>query len=150
MEHILKLDEQEEALHSVFQKIKKSDTILFLGAGASVGEKRYLSKEIIELYESKINVRLEEPNITKWLDVISADSDFSRTNFDNFVMELMQKLSFTEAHRIMAGIPWREIITTNFDLLVEKAFDNLSNSYQKIFTLKTIKNRQQYNYQRCV
>ncbi|HRP91038.1 MAG TPA: hypothetical protein PKX92_13485, partial [Edaphocola sp.] len=96
MEHILDIEKQEEALNAIFLKIKESNTILFLGAGASVGEKRYLSKELIEYYESKISKKLNEPNITKWLDILSADDNFSRTHFDNFVQELLPKhlLSF--------------------------------------------------------
>jgi hypothetical protein len=146
MEHILDVDKQIEELNSIFLKIKESNTILFLGAGASVGEKRYLSRELIEFYEAKINNNVNESNITKWLDILSADEHFSRTHFDNFVSELIQKLSVTEAHRIMAGIPWREIITTNYDLLVERAFDEIVNSHQKIYDLKPIKNQKQYNY----
>ena len=143
MEHILDIEKQEEALNSIFLKIKESNTILFLGAGASVGEKRYLSKELIEYYESKINKKLNETNITKWLDILSADEGFSRTHFDNFVQELLQKLSVTDAHRIMAGIPWREIITTNYDLLVERAFDEIISSSQKIYDIKPIRNQKQ-------
>lgn len=146
MEHILDIEKQDEALNAIFLKIKESNTILFLGAGASVGEKRYLSKELIEYYESKINKKLNEPNITKWLDILSADDSFSRTHFDNFVQELLQKLSITDAHRIMAGIPWREIITTNYDLLVERAFDEIMSSSQKIYDIKSIRNQKQYNY----
>ena len=31
--------------------------------------------------------------------------------------------TLTESHKTLASIPWREIITTNYDLLVEQAFD---------------------------
>ena len=145
MEHILDIEKQDEALNAIFLKIKESNTILFLGAGASVGEKRYLCKELIEYYESKINKKLNEPNITKWLDILSADDSFSRTHFDNFVQELLQKLSVTDAHRIMAGIPWREIITTNYDIMDERAFDEIMSSSQKIYDIKSIRNQKQYN-----
>ena len=105
MEHILDIEKQAEELNAIFLKIKESNTILFLGAGASVTEKRYLSKEVIEYYESKIGKQLKEPNITKWLDILSADDSFSRTQFDNFVQDLLQKLVVTDAHKIMVGIP---------------------------------------------
>jgi hypothetical protein len=58
MEHILDIDKQAEELNEIFLKIKESNTILFLGAGASVGEKRYLSKEVIEYYESAIGKKI--------------------------------------------------------------------------------------------
>lgn len=146
MEHILDIEKQEEALNAIFLKIKEGNTILFLGAGASVGEKRYLSKEIIEYYELNINKRVNESNITKWLDILSAEENFSRTHFDNFVQQLLQKLTVTEGHRIMAGIPWREIITTNYDLLAERAFDEIISTSKKIYDIKPIRNQKQYNY----
>jgi hypothetical protein len=146
MEHILDIEKQAEELNAIFLKIKESNTILFLGAGASVTEKRYLSKEVIQYYESKIGKHLNEPNITKWLDILSADDSFSRTHFDNFVQDLLQKLAVTEAHKIMAGIPWREIITTNYDLLVERAFDEIIGLSQKVYDIKPIRNQKQYNY----
>lgn len=146
MEHILNLEEQEEALNEIFLKIKNGHTILFLGAGASVCEKRYLSKELIEYYEAKIQKFLNEPNITKWIDILSANDSFHRTDFDNFVQDTLKKLSVTEAHKIMAGIPWREIITTNYDLLVERAFDDIMTTPNKIYTLKPIRNQMQFNY----
>ncbi len=96
MEHILDIDKQAEELNEIFLKIKESNTILFLGAGASVGEKRYLSKEVIDYYESAIGKKLGEPNITKWIDMFSADESFSRTHFDNFVQGLLQNLQLAK------------------------------------------------------
>lgn len=146
MDHILDIEKQAEELNAIFLKIKESNTILFLGAGASVSEKRYLSKEVIEYYESKIGKQLNETNITKWLDILSADESFSRTHFDNFVQDLLKNLAVTEAHKIMAGIPWREIITTNYDLLVERAFDEINASSKKVYDIKPVRNQKQYNY----
>ena len=37
MEHILDISKHTEELHDIFKKIRDSNTILFLGAGASVG-----------------------------------------------------------------------------------------------------------------
>ncbi|WP_418819711.1 hypothetical protein, partial [Phocaeicola sp.] len=63
MEHILNIDECKEKIYPIFEKIRDNNAILFLGAGASVGEKKYLSKEIIQHYEEKIGKRIGEENI---------------------------------------------------------------------------------------
>ncbi len=146
MNHILNLDNQAAELHEIFKKLQSSNALLFLGAGASVTEKRYLSKEIIELYESYLGKNIQEKNITRFVDILSADSSFSRSHFDTFVASLLYKLEITEAHKILAGIPWREIITTNYDLLVERAFDVVGDSYNKVYDLKVIRNTKQFNY----
>lgn len=146
MEHILDLDKQSDGLQSIFRKIKESNTILFLGAGASVGEKRYLSREVIEYYEAKIHKKINEPNITKFVDILSSNTDFNRVDFDKFVVDMLHKYEVTEGHRIMATLPWREIITTNYDLVVEKAYDEINKTAQKLYDLKPIKSLKQLNY----
>lgn len=40
MEHILNIDECKEKIYPIFEKIRDNNAILFLGAGASVGEKK--------------------------------------------------------------------------------------------------------------
>ena len=139
MKHILNLEESNSELNEIFLKINESNTILFLGAGASIGEKKYLSKHIIEFYESKIGKNLNEPDITKWIDVLSENDDFSRTDFDNFVVDIIKKLEVTESHKIIASLPWREIITTNFDLLIEEAFDEVNKFSDKNLDLFTVR-----------
>lgn len=146
MEHILDIDDQEELLFPIFKNIKESNAILLLGAGASVGEKTYLSKDLIRYYEEKIDTKLNESNITRWIDILSANNNFNRSNFDNFVNDLLKKLPVTESHKILASIPWREIITTNYDLLVERAFDEIENTSSKMHEIKIIRSRQEYNY----
>lgn len=46
----------------------------------------------------------------------------------------------------MCSIPWKEIITTNYDLLVERAHDEISNNTSFPYDLKVVKNTNQYNY----
>ncbi|NJL77217.1 MAG: hypothetical protein HC892_21560 [Saprospiraceae bacterium] len=146
MNHILDLVNQEKELFSLFETIFHGNSILFLGAGASVGEKRYLSKEVIEYYEEYLGYSLGENNITRFVDILSADSDFNRNHFDAEVEKMLRKYELTEAHKIMASIPWREIITTNFDLLVEQAYDEIKDSSKHIYELKTIRDKKEYNY----
>jgi predicted nucleic-acid-binding protein len=99
-------------------------TILFLGAGASVTDKKkFLSKQIIELYSDKAGVLLDTEDITEFVDTLSSSAKFSRDEFDQFVADLLSKLKVDETHKTIASINWKEIITTNFDLLLEKAFD---------------------------
>jgi len=146
MNHILDLSKQKEDLFALFQRLQAGNIILFLGAGASVGDKRYLSRDVIEFYESYLQTSLNESNITKWIDILSANSKFDRRHFDSEVVKMLQKLNVTDAHKILATIPWKEIITTNYDLLVERAYDEINNTSEKVFDVKPIKNIKQYNY----
>jgi DNA replication protein DnaC len=148
MDHILDLENQESLLYSIYETIFNGNSILFLGAGASIGEhgKKYLSKEVIEYYEDFLGYSLMENNITKFIDILSADPNFKRSHFDNEVEKMLRKYELTEAHTIMASIPWREIITTNFDLLVEQAYDKINNSSNQTYDIVPIRDRKEYNY----
>jgi hypothetical protein len=148
MNHILDINADEESLNPLFEKIFDSHAILFLGAGASVGEKTYLSKQIISYYEEYLGKSLNEPNITKFVDILSADPDFNRRHFDSEVEKMLRKLPVTNGHEILASIPWQEIITTNYDLLVEKAFDNIRSSSNHIYDLVPIRELAKLNYRK--
>lgn len=148
MEHILDLEKQEKELYSIYETIFQGNSILFLGAGASVGEtgRKYLSKEIIEYYEDYLGYSINESNITRFVDILSADPNFRRSHFDSEVEKMLRKYELTEAHKTMASIPWKEIITTNFDLLVEQAFDSVKDTSRHLYDIRTIRAKNEYNY----
>lgn len=128
MEHILELEGRGlQTLYDViFPKIANGQTILFLGAGASVTDKKmFLSKQIMQLYSATKGIQLDTDDIIDFVDTLSSDDNFNRNDFDQFVDALLSKLKVTETHKIIASILWKEIITTNFDLLIEKAFDEI-------------------------
>ncbi|WP_411895118.1 SIR2 family protein [Winogradskyella sp. A2] len=146
MEHILDLEKQSEQLIKLFKKISEGNSILFLGAGASISEKKYLSKEIIDNYESYLGKEYNQPDITKFVDILSADPEFDRDHFDREVVNMLSKYKPTDGHLTMASIVWREIITTNYDLLVEQAFDKVKSSTNYAHDLVPIKEHKDYNY----
>lgn len=149
MDHILKLDDIGlNALHNeIFPKIVDRETILFLGSGASVtDEKRFLSSDIIELYEAKKSFSLETKDIVKWVDIASELPWFDRSDFDNEVDGYLGKLSPTETHRIIAGIFWKEIITTNFDLLIEHAEGEVSQTSRRGARIVPVRTVRKYNH----
>lgn len=146
MEHILSLEKDyEEQLNDLFENINEGNTILILGAGASVGEKKYLSQQVIEYYEAKKNTFYNISNITEFVDVLEKTKGFDRKEFDRYVYELLNNLEVTEAHRTIASIPWRQIITTNYDLLIEKAFDKIRGTSEHVKDIVPVRSIQEYN-----
>jgi hypothetical protein len=145
--HILDLDyDRNETLLNLFKTIASGNTILFLGAGASVtGSNKFLSTDIIEFYEDKKNINLGISDITEFVDTLASTPSFRRDEFDNYVDQCLRKLTISKAHLTIAKVPWREIITTNFDLLLEGAFAQLDGTYQEANKLKIVHNTKQYN-----
>lgn len=146
MKHILDIDEQKTELYEIFSKIYEGNSILFLGAGASIGEKKFLSKEIIELYEEYLGKQYNENDITKFVDILSADPDFTRTHLDSEIEKMLRKLKFTDEHKILASLPWRQIITTNYDLLIEQAYDEIKSSANHEYDIIPIREQKDYYY----
>jgi hypothetical protein len=147
MNHILDIKEQASELHQLFEIIRDGNCILLLGAGASVGAKKYLSRQVIEYYQDYLGKNLNEDDITRFVDILSADPSFRREHFDQEVEKMLRKLEVTGAHKTLAGIPWQEIITTNYDLLVEKAFDEVRESSE--YDIIPIRSANKYNYRRA-
>lgn len=147
MEHLTDIDGRDQnRLLDLFETISSGNTILFLGAGASVGDKKYLSSEIIEYYESHIGKSYDTVDITEFVDVLSADPEFNRIEFDSFVERMLRKLKISDAHKTIATIPWREIITTNYDLLIEQAYDSVRDSSDFTYELYPVRALREYRY----
>ena len=142
MEHIINLDKNQEILDNLFKKIAEGNVILFLGAGASIANKKYLSAHLIAYYEAKKSVSYGIENITEFVDTLSVNNTFSRSQFDTIVTDALRDLQVQDTHRTIASIPWRQIITTNYDLLIEKANEEvvrISSDVKEIVPIKSIK-----------
>jgi hypothetical protein len=125
MEHVLDLERDEHSVlgQFVFPKILSGETILFLGAGASVTDHhRFLSREIIEYHAEHLAIEPPSEYLTEYVDMMESRGDFVRAEFDDLIDRLLRKLEVTDAHRIIASSRWKEIFTTNYDLLIETAF----------------------------
>ncbi len=148
MKHILEMttEEIEYLRQNVFSAIARGDAILFLGAGASVGDKKFLSEQIMQYYADKIGIRLDTHDIVEFVDTLSADRRFDREDFDSYVVDLLGKLNVTNVHKTIARQNWREIITTNCDLVLERAYDDLTTEGLTNLKVKPIKRLGDYSY----
>ncbi len=148
MEHILNINTQQEDLFELFNSIAKRNTILFIGAGASIDKgKGFLAKTLIEFFQDHKHVNLQTEDLKTFVDIIEANEKYSRDEFDEYVDNCLRNISLNDGHRIVATLPWRQIISTNMDLLVEKAFDELENTSSEYLKLKTIRSKSELLYQ---
>lgn len=147
--HIMDFDwkKDDRISNNIFSSIKKRNTILFLGAGASVThENKFLSQDVIDLYEEKVGINLGIRDIIEFVDILSSNPKFSRVEFDRFVDELLRKLRPTPGHQLLAKLNWRSIITTNYDLLVERVFQEIEGTAEENLRLKTIRHKNEFYY----
>ncbi|HEY4063186.1 MAG TPA: hypothetical protein VGM30_14870 [Puia sp.] len=107
-------------MSAIYEKVFNKNAVALLGAGASVTNRQYLSKELIELYQSKIMKNFGTTNVTRFVDILQTTNNQWRSDFDTFVVEQLGSLTPNEGHDILVTIPWKQILTTNYDTLVEK------------------------------
>ena len=147
MYHITNLQENEELSEEIFPNILTGETILFLGAGASVNDdKNYLSCQLMEHHKAATGRIFQTDSIVEYVDVLSRNQEFHRNQFDDIVERRLRSLTPNPFHSTIARLPWKEIITTNLDLLVEKAFDKAIGTPDQNKTLKPIRTVGDYNY----
>lgn len=134
-------------LSQIYEKIFNKNAIAFLGAGASVSNNQYLSKDIINLYEAKISKNFGTTDIIKFVDILQSTPGLRRGDFDKFVIDQLIKLIPNEGHKIFVTVPWKQIITTNYDTLIEEAFSEAFREGKTNYDLHVIRNKKQLDYQ---
>jgi hypothetical protein len=147
MKHLLSFDSEEDnrKLFEIFADIQAGKCLLLLGAGSSIGDKKYLSKEIILYYQERKGIDIQTDDVTDFVDILESTADFNRTEFDTLVFDMLKKLKVQTHHQIMASIPWRCILTTNFDMLIEKANDDIRNTSAFLREICAIRTLQEHN-----
>ncbi len=135
------LGKDYSSLSQIFEKIFNKNAIAFLGAGASVTNKQYLSREIINLYEAKISKNFGTTDLIKFVDILQTTPELRRGDFDRFVVDRLINLKPNEGHKIFVTIPWKQVVTTNFDTLVEEASDEAIREGKTHYHLRIIKNK---------
>ena len=131
---------------NIFPKIHNGNTILFLGAGFSVTDKKkYLGSEIISYYQEKLQVNLDTNDLVEFLDRASTLEKFNRYEFDQYIKSILVKIKPERFHKVIAGLDWRQIITTNLDLILENAYDDIKGTTEEHKEILPVRNINEYN-----
>lgn len=125
---------------AILGAIAEGRAILFLGAGASYGA--LLAGQPTKLTVDKVKNALSE----KYLGGAFRDrplmtvADFARNESSLFavqttVQQLFQELEPNDFHCLIPLFRWKAIVTTNYDLVVERAFSKTAESLQHLATV---------------
>lgn len=149
MYHITDFQEKgsETLRRDIFPNIISGNTILFLGAGASITDDNvYLSSQLMDYHKAKSGNSYQTDSIIEYVDVLSRNPQFDRKEFDDVIEKCLRNLEPTAFHTTIARLPWKEIVTTNLDIIVEKAFDRVFSTSDENKILKPAKNLHEYHY----
>jgi len=120
----------DQKLDDLFKDISQGRVILFLGAGSSVNDsKKYLSKQLLDYYRDLRNIEYLPDNndIVDFVDKVFSLPEYDRNDFDiNIARWLKKNVQAQEFHKYTVTLPWLSIISTNIDLVIENAVEELN------------------------
>lgn len=118
-------------------QIVAGQAVLFLGAGASIhaqgknGSHGLSSNALRDKLSEKF---LGNESKTKPLNYVAerSTSIAGVANVHRFLKELFADLQPTSGHKLIPSLRWKGIVSTNYDLLVERAFERSDNTHQSL------------------
>jgi tetratricopeptide (TPR) repeat protein len=119
--------------------VQEQRAILFLGSGASVGAKHPKGATIPmgnALRDQISDKFLGGEMRNRPLTAVSAmaASEAGLTLFQKFIRDLFIDFRPSETHKLIPTFRWRAIVTTNFDLIIERAYEASRGSIQTLVT----------------
>ncbi|HXD92658.1 MAG TPA: SIR2 family protein, partial [Bacteroidia bacterium] len=125
---------------NLIEQIKSKNTILFLGSGASIGAastKKIKIPSAQELADAIATEYLGENYIGKPLNYVSelAINERNILEFQSFIYDIFSDFGPAEFHKKIPLFPWNNIFTTNYDLIIEKAYQLCNERVQDLYSL---------------
>jgi len=115
----------------LIQQIQGGSCVLFLGAGASISSggpnAEQLTNELAEHFFNDISKRFTLGQVCEYVE-----SNFSRKELEDYLVSRLASLSPQGALLEIPKYQWRAIFIVNFDTLLEKAYEAVANSVQKL------------------
>jgi cold shock CspA family protein len=120
--------------------IKEGNVVLFLGAGASIGAEhpqkkqiptgKELSKMIVDKF---LGPEYHDIALLRAAELAIAQSD--PFTFQDYIASVFRDFSPSEHHRLIPRFFWKAIFTTNYDLVIERAYEQAIAAKQNLQTI---------------
>lgn len=111
-------------LSELMEIIDKKPISLFYGAGVSMACGGPSGSQLF----SAIRKQFKGPEIESffdYMDKIMKFDDSNRSEIEAFIIDQLASISPEESHRYLFSLPWRAILTTNYDRLPELVLETL-------------------------
>lgn len=121
----------------LLEKLQNGDCILFLGAGAAIGscgakgEKPVNGEQLRDKLSDKFLRGLHKekplPRVAEF-----AKYESSLPDVQTFIREIFHPLYPASFHKLIPRFRWHAIVTTNYDLVIERAYEDVADRQQKL------------------
>jgi len=125
----------------LIDSIKHKNVVLFLGSGFAYNaihpdnKQAPLGNQLAEMIADKfLDGKFKNSSLTYVSDL--AISETSLFEVQKYISEIFDKYSPNENHKIYTTLPWKAIFTTNYDLILERAYtENKRNNAQDFISV---------------
>lgn len=135
----IKNDNLQRIRQEVFPLISRGEAIVILGPNILASDDNYLSEKLLKDYCSSRKLSLEDygvDNIIEFLDLFFSLEKNDRKDFDDFVVDFLQKTPPPYVYNFFPRIDWKAIITSNPDIFLEQEYDNqIKTTNQKLIPI---------------
>ena len=122
---------------ALIDAIREQRAVLFLGAGASQGARHPKKEEIPQgdrlrnlICDRFLGGELKQKSLTVVAALAASEAGLS--TFQEYISSLFQPFEPADFHLLIPKFRWRAIATTNFDLIIERAYKNAESSQQNL------------------
>ena len=104
--------------------IASGKCVLFLGAGTTREAGGPTGSELAQLLANKFQkTDIHQSDLRRFSDILVETSDVDREDVDATVIDALKTLVPSDAHLALPAFCWQAMFTTNYDRLVEIAYD---------------------------
>ena len=126
----------ENQLKTLIQKINTGNVALFVGAGCSISAGLPDGKKLTN--SLKLHFPDCNQDIQDFMDVcqdIEETPPYDSTQLNDFVKQELDLFELTEAHKSLTKYPWSAIFTTNFDNVLETAYNTSKDRHKSCYPI---------------
>lgn len=130
----------------LLEKILSGNCVLFIGAGASISAgaptSNELAKEISKKYLQGHHI---DESLSRISAYVEAKPGFGRVKIIDLLLNKLTQLTISDSHLVIPKINWPAIYTTNYDTLIEKAYEKYGIRCKAITSSKDLIINSQHN-----
>jgi hypothetical protein len=117
--------------------VREQRAVLFLGSGASMGavDASGTAMPGVRLLTQSIADKFLSPKFAKEELMVAAElavSEAGSSRVNQWLVETFEAFEPTDAHLKLSSFRWKAIATTNYDVLLEKAYDRSEDGAQTL------------------
>ena len=119
----------------LYNYIISGNCVLFVGAGASIEAGAPSAQEMArELSEKYLQGKHQEEPLSKIASYIDAKPGLGRRLVIDYLINRLSPLKLSKAHLLLPKFRWPAIYTTNYDTLIEQAYERVGVKHKSIIS----------------